>query len=190
MVTHQDAKLIIQIVRQTIEKTIQKQQIIIPEKIKDQLDYSKGLFITLTKNNLLRGSIGYVFPPYKLIDTTIRATRMAAFQDPRFPPIQLEEIADLDITLEIIEDMEHIKNEEALNKLNPKQHGILVEFGPYNGVITPQAAQEQKMTKEDILEQACLKANLAPNQWKKLATLYLLNIKTFKETNEIQNTIQ
>ena len=88
-----DQKLLLKLTRNTLEMFFK-------DNDPDTSDYShftdlKGCFVTLHKNNELRGCIGFTKPIMSLFEQIIAATKAAAFEDPRFDPLGEEELKDI-----------------------------------------------------------------------------------------------
>ena len=58
----------------------------------------------------------------------------AAIDDPRFPPMQLNELKNLQISVDILEKPEPIS---SIKKLNPEKYGIIVKSGLKTGLLLP-----------------------------------------------------
>ena len=86
-------------------------------------------------------------------------------KDPRFDPVQTQELKDLDIEVSVLSKPRVVQNvdEIALGK-----HGVIVSQGPgHQGVFLPQVATETGWSKEEFLNQLCAqKAGLDPDAWK------------------------
>ena len=62
----------------------------------------RGVFVTLNQNKKLRGCIGYTEPLYPLKDGLKLACLKAALEDPRFPPLQKEDLDTVEIEISIL----------------------------------------------------------------------------------------
>ena len=82
-------------------------------------------FVSLhSKNGDLRGCIGTILPTNKnLAGEIIMNTIEAAFHDPRFKPITLEELKDLKFSVDILSEPERIDSNKLLD---PKKYGVIV----------------------------------------------------------------
>lgn len=87
-------------------------------------------FVTLEKQGQLRGCIGSLTAYQPLgLDVTEHAFQ-AAFRDPRFPPLQREEVAELSVHLSVIGPPERIlcnSETELLSQLRPGTDGLILE---------------------------------------------------------------
>lgn len=133
------------------------------------LSQKLGVFVTLKKSGKLRGCIGYPEPIFPLGQAVVKAAIGAAFQDTRFSPLKQEELEDLKIEITILTKPEFIeveKPEDYLNEIKIGQDGLVVERGPFSGLLLPQVATEHNFTPEQFLEHTCLKAGLHKDAWK------------------------
>jgi len=128
-----------------------------------KLNEACGAFVSLHKKGTLRGCIGYVRgikPLYKAVEEMAVA---AAFNDPRFPPLNERELNDLDIEISVLTPLKKI---DDANEIEVGKHGIFIEKGFFSGLLLPQVATEYGWDRETFLEQTCLKAGLPRNAWK------------------------
>lgn len=97
---------------------------------------SQPLFVTLrTPNGALRGCIGHLNTQHKTIEEEVADCALAAgLKDPRFPPVQLKDIAGLQIEISILEAPEPVNN---LRELDPQAYGVIVTNGARRGVLLP-----------------------------------------------------
>lgn len=84
----------------------------------------------------LRGCVGSYYPRERTLRREIAHSAVAAaVSDPRFPPLQLEEIDSLHVTVYLLGETEPV---ETLDDLDPTRYGVLVE-GPSGrtGLLLP-----------------------------------------------------
>ena len=100
----EEGTLLVRTGRAAITKYLESNQIIkVPNEVPEKLRRKSGVFVTLNKIepvHELRGCIGFPYPEDTLINSTIRAAIYAATEDPRFPPVLLEEFK-ASITIEL-----------------------------------------------------------------------------------------
>lgn len=82
--------MLLNIVRTTIEAKLKGIAIPEPAGLTEILKKKRGAFVTLKKHGRLRGCIGYIEARNPLYKTTEEMAVAAAFNDPRFPPLQQE----------------------------------------------------------------------------------------------------
>ncbi|MEN6290901.1 MAG: AmmeMemoRadiSam system protein A, partial [Methanobacterium sp.] len=96
MVSEEEGKFLVKLAKESIKNYIVRRKIMdVPEDVPDTLKEDMGAFVTLNKNGMLRGCIGYSEPVKPLVNAVIDVAISAAVNDPRFPPVSLDEIDDL-----------------------------------------------------------------------------------------------
>lgn len=143
---------------QSIESFLKKKEI--PEiKLKENEKFSKkfGVFVTLKKQNQLRGCIGFVEPIYPLKKAIVYAALQAAFNDPRFLPLEEEELKEISIEISILGDLKKVKD---LKEIKLGEDGVLIKQGIFQALFLPQVAKETGWSLEEFLGHLCLKAGL------------------------------
>jgi AmmeMemoRadiSam system protein A len=126
-----------------------------------------GAFVTLTRNNQLRGCIGHIVGQAPLFETVATMAGAAAFEDPRFPPVTVAEFEELEVEISILSPLERV---EDLAAVTPGVHGLYMRRGARSGLLLPQVATEWGWDRETFLAQTCVKAGLPPDAWNDPAT--------------------
>ncbi len=183
MVSEEEGKFLVKLARKSIETYIKEKNIIdVPENAPDTLKENMGAFVTLNKEGLLRGCIGYPEPIKPLVNAVIEVAVSAAVNDPRFSPVTESELDDLEIEVSVLTKPELIeveKPEEYMDKIKIGEDGLIVERGPYRGLLLPQVAVELEWNIEEFLYNTCVKAGLTADCW-------LFNdVKIYKFSTEI-----
>lgn len=94
----------------------------------------RGTFVSIKKNEELRGCIGTILPRQNCIATEIISNAVeAAFYDPRFAPIKEDELDFLKFSVDILSELEKVEK----NQLNPKVYGVVVSNDYKSGVLLP-----------------------------------------------------
>ena len=127
------------------------------------LDEPCGAFVSLHRKGQLRGCIGTFSARNPLEKTVQDMARAAAFQDPRFAPVNESEMEEIGIEISALSPMREIEDVESIEV---GRHGLYVVDGPYSGVLLPQVAMEQRWDRYTFLEQTCVKAGLDRNRWR------------------------
>ena len=125
-----------------------------------------GAFVTLHSNTggirKLRGCIGRMSTPEPL-ENTIRTMAMeAAFGDPRFPPLTIEELPMCDIEISVLSPMETCPDPRSV-KIGV--HGLHLYHRGRSGVLLPQVPVEQGWNLDEYLSYICVKAGLPPGSY-------------------------
>ncbi|MBN1153320.1 AmmeMemoRadiSam system protein A, partial [candidate division KSB1 bacterium] len=150
------------IARQAVENAVNKKK---PPEIQFTSPVMKeyrGAFVTLTKQGVLRGCIGYIFPVKPLALTIQEMAQAAALRDPRFNPVQKEEVDQLEIEISVLTPLHEI---DDVSEIEVGKHGILIEKERYSGLLLPQVATEYDWDRETFLEHTCRKAGLPNDAW-------------------------
>lgn len=137
-----------------------------------------GAFVTLHKGGKLRGCIGNLIGYKPLYQTVASMARAAAFEDPRFYPVEENEMKDIDIEISVLSPLRKI---QSIDEFQLGRHGIYIIKGEHRGTFLPQVAEETGWTKEEFLGHCARdKAGLAWNGWKD-AELYVYEAIVFGE---------
>lgn len=183
--TKDDGTALIELARQSIESAFSYKAPKVPAVLLKKFSVAQGAFVTLTIAGELRGCIGYVEPVFPLCETIIRAARSAAFEDPRFPPLQKEEFKDVKIEISVLTLPEEIrveKTEEYLQKIKIGQDGLIIRGRFGSGLLLPQVFTEYKCDPKKALEMTCQKAGLPADAWKDRSNkLYKFQAEIFSE---------
>ena len=165
------SKYVLKTAKASIIASINQEEFI-PHKIPAVLTQFGASFVTLKLNGELRGCIGSVYPTKPLILDIIDNAKNAAFQDPRFEPLTVEELEGLEISVSILSAIERIdfKDErDLLSKIHP--HGIILVERDKRAVYLP-VVWEQLPDKEIFLNSLKEKAGLPPNYFSKTIEAY------------------
>lgn len=97
---------------------------------------AKACFVSLkTCDGNLRGCIGTILPQQNsLVAEVISNAISAALRDPRFPPVDIEELPRLGFSVDVLSEPEDVTN---LEDLNPRKFGVILEHGSRRGVLLP-----------------------------------------------------
>jgi uncharacterized protein (TIGR00296 family) len=136
-------------------------------------------------NRSLRGCIGYPYPIKKLIEALIDSAINAALNDTRFFPITLDELEDLIFEVSVLTPPKLIlaKNpKEYPKKISVGRDGLIIERGPFKGLLLPQVPVEWGWNEEEFISQCCIKAGLSEDNWKNEGIkIYTFQALIFKE---------
>ncbi|MFA6427461.1 MAG: AmmeMemoRadiSam system protein A [Candidatus Magasanikbacteria bacterium] len=135
----------------------------------NELKQPRGSFVTLMKHGELRGCIGHIEPTQELYKDVIENAVSAAFDDPRFSPLQIYELNDIQIEISVLStptEVAYFSIEELLTRLQPGIDGVIISKGNKGATYLPQVWEDFD-TKEDFLTSLCLKAGLRKDEWMK-----------------------
>lgn len=168
----------VQLAREAIEAYVKKRQMIsVPKDLEPDFEKKAGIFVSLhKKDGSLRGCIGTYLPTQKNIASEIINNAIAAATgDPRFRPVEPEELKDLKISVDVLSRPEQIK---SIDDLNPKKYGIIVKSfdRARTGLLLPDI--EGVDTREEQVAIACQKAGIVPGRERIL--LYRFTVERHK----------
>ena len=99
------------------------------------LNRQAGAFVSIHKDGKLRGCIGTFLPTTENVYEEIRQNAVSAStRDPRFTPIRPDELASLEINVDVLSTPESIPDESYLD---PKIYGVIVSSGMKRGLLLP-----------------------------------------------------
>ena len=145
-----------------------------------ELPGASGVFVTLKRRGHLRGCIGTLQCRAGLMQEVARTARESASQDPRFPPVAMEEIPELSLEISVLGPLEEI-DPNAEGAVVVGRHGLVVEQGIRRGLLLPQVAPEWGWTVEQFLRQTCRKAGLPDDAWRDGARVFRFEADVFGE---------
>jgi AmmeMemoRadiSam system protein A len=137
-----------------------------------------GVFVTAYHRDDLRGCLGTLDAREPLAHAIVRLAGDVAHHDPRFDPIQPEEINHIVIDVSVLTPPELVDDPADIVV---GQHGLIVEHGWRKGLLLPQVAPEHGWDRETLLAQTCRKAGLAPDEWRNGAKIFRFEAEVFGE---------
>jgi len=180
MLNKSQRKRLLEIARSAIETYLKTGKNPQPKESDHILSKNMGAFVTLNEFGALRGCIGNLVGSKPLYLTVSDMAIEAATGDPRFSPVTLAELKNIDIEISVLSPMEKIDNPDNIQL---GVNGVLVRNGFRSGVFLPQVATETGWSKDEFMSQLCAqKAGLAPDAWKDKSTeIYIFTAEVFSE---------
>lgn len=153
------------------------------EESEDWLQQAGATFVTLMQHRRLRGCIGSLQAHRPLL-ADVRANAVAAaFRDPRFSPLTLEEFEATQVEVSLLSAQQEIAfddESDALAKLRPGIDGIVLEYRHYRGTFLPQV-WDQLPRPEDFIAHLKVKAGLPAHFWADEIKLSRYTVAKWKE---------
>ncbi len=183
MLTKEEKIYSLKLARKTLQNHFSgKTEKIVPPKEYKNLWKKRGVFVTLLKENNLRGCIGVLEPLYPLYEGIQKMALSSAFEDPRFAPLESKELPLIEIEISVLSPLKPGTVEEV----EVGKHGVYLVKGYHRGVLLPQVPVEYDWDKKTFLKHVCLKAGLSPECYKDPDTkIYLFTAEVFKESEYI-----
>ena len=102
---------------------------------RELLKEKAGTFVSIHKDGRLRGCIGTIMAVRDNVASEIIGNAVSACsRDPRFPPIREDELKDLEISVDVLGEIEDIDSPE---QLDVKRYGVIVSCGERKGLLLP-----------------------------------------------------
>lgn len=150
----------VKLARLTIENHLRGTEEKIELALPPEAGKPAGVFVSIKKHGNLRGCIGTIFPRQPSTAEEIRYNAItAAFQDPRFDPVQADELDDLVYSVDLLQTPEPIS---GLEELDPERYGVIVRRGGRTGLLLPNL--EGVDTVEEQVAIAKKKAGIGPRE--------------------------
>ena len=159
-------KELIHIARRTLEALLNSGKKFEPTATDERLKQVQGAFVTLKKHGQLRGCIGNIIGEKSLFLTVRDMAIAAASQDPRFPAVKADELAEIEVEVSVLSVPTKINDPQ--NNIQLGTHGVIVSRGMFNrGVFLPQVATETGWDLERFMGELCSqKAGMPRDCWK------------------------
>lgn len=158
----EDRRFLLALARETIRSRLQGRPLPASEPRPGPLLELRGAFVTLKIDHRLRGCIGHVIGFVPLWQAVRDNAIAAAFEDPRFDPLQADELARVRIEVSVLTPLVQVSAEDV----RVGRDGILIERGTSRGLLLPQVAVENGWDRENFLDHTCRKAGLDPGCWR------------------------
>jgi AmmeMemoRadiSam system protein A len=125
----------------------------------------RAAFVTVRERHTdrLRGCRGCMQPRQPLYREVMVQAISAALDDPRFPPMHLDELPYLAFHINVLGPLEPISPEQV----EIGRHGLLIKHPSGGGVLLPEVPVHFGLkTVDEFLKALCHKANLPADAWK------------------------
>lgn len=152
----------VRLARQTIEAYVSTgKKIKVPDGLPQEMyERQAGTFVSIKKNGGLRGCIGTIQAVQASIaEEIINNAVSAAVKDPRFSPIEPEELDKLTISVDVLGETERIASSD---ELDVQRYGVIVTKGYRRGLLLPNL--EGVDTVEEQIAIARNKAGISPEE--------------------------
>ena len=195
MLSLEQGRKLITLARDSISSYFSRKEVKASSDIKKEFGERMGAFVTLNKDDHLRGCIGFSDAIYPLYEAIAKAARAAAFSDPRFPPVDKEEFQEISIEVSALTPprLIEVRNpEDLIKKIEIGKDGLIV-IGTFNsGLLLPQVAVEYKWNAKTFLDQTCVKAGLPADSWRDFGScrVYKFQSQVFSEERHSGNVKQ
>ena len=186
---------LVHLARIAVEKYLQESIIIKSEK---HMLEKAGVFVTLnyltrSKEEHLRGCIGFPLPEKPLYQGVAEAAIAAATEDPRFPPLDRQELNNIIFEVSVLTVPQQISVSPADygKEIQIGRDGLILRWRFGSGLLLPQVPVELKWNVEEYLANICYKAGAPPDVWLDPSSkLYKFQAVVFKEVEPKGEVVQ
>lgn len=186
IISDEDGQTLVKVARAAVtEYLIQGKKTKLSEEIKSKFSFKAGIFVTLNKDNYLRGCIGFPMPDRILHESLVEASIAAAIEDTRFAPVVLDELDKISFEVSVLSTPIQVKTNDSTQypkMIKVGRDGLIVKCEYGAGLLLPQVPIEYNWNEEEFLSQTCRKAGAPSDQWKKNSTsIYKFQGIVYKE---------
>lgn len=159
--TNEEKKILKKIAIESIQYGLEKERYLLPkqENLTPNLMQKGASFVTLHKKSnqflTLRGCIGSVFPKEALAIDVAKNAYYAAFSDPRFPKLTMEDFPFVELKISVLNPLVkiHPKSfEELLQILRPYLDGLYLKCSHTTATFLPDVWSKVEDAKEFVKE--------------------------------------
>jgi MEMO1 family protein len=176
----EERQTLIQLAKQSVEAVVRDKKVFEPAAAdQEPLQQERGVFVTLREKGELRGCVGLITAQKPLYLAVRDAAALAAVRDPRFMPVRVSELPQLEYEISVLGPFRRVYD---VKEIQVGKHGLLIIRGDSEGVLLPQVATEQRWERKTFLEEACVKAGLPRRAWKDKDTdIFVFSALVFDE---------
>jgi AmmeMemoRadiSam system protein A len=180
-----EKELLLKIVRDAIKSEFTKEEIDREKLIEEnpELKNKGAVFVTLKKDNQQIGCIGSLRAYRPLLDDLISNAKASAFRDPRFPPLEEEELDTIDIEISILSPLRQIfyrDIDDLKSRIRPNIDGIILKLGSCQATFLPQVWKDIPSFDSffsHLCKKACIDTTNCLDRYPTIFTYRVENIK-------------
>ena len=168
-----DGNELVKMARKTVIELLRNNSKINDSEFNSKFNFNSGVFVTINKQNSLRGCVGFPLPVKRLSEGLIDAAIAAATQDPRFSPINIDELDQIIFEATVLTPPIEINVEDHMDYLSIikiGRDGLIVENAYTSGLLLPQVPTEYGWNVKEFLSHTCEKAGLDKEAWEDRTT--------------------
>lgn len=159
----------IRLARNAIESELLRSPLATSDQLPPVFSEPGAVFVTLKmRNGTLRGCVGSLLAHRSLYEDITQNALASAFSDPRFPPLNAQELADIKIELSLLTtpiEIVYSSTEALLEKIVPFEDGLIIKSDDHQATFLP-AVWSEIGDKQEFLSRLCQKAGLEADFWR------------------------
>jgi AmmeMemoRadiSam system protein A len=180
MFERDDRVRLLSIARRALEARVRREGEPAPEG-GGALDTRRGAFVSIHLQDALRGCLGRLEPDWTIARVVQHLGRALADSDPRFAPVQPDEVEDLSIEISVLSPE---REAASTGEIEIGRHGLIIESNGRRGLLLPQVATDHGWDVETFLRHTCMKAALSPDAWHAGARILIFEAEVFGESRQ------
>lgn len=162
------AKLL-ELARRTVEVGARSGETIAPAfELRDHFgDTPVATFVTVHVDGQLNGCLGTLEPRRPICQDIVYNAYQAAFHDPRFDPLTIEQLDALDVHISVLSPLESVdvgSQDELLSVLRPGHDGLVLRAGSRRATFLP-SVWDKLIDPVDFVLHLKRKAQIGPREW-------------------------
>jgi AmmeMemoRadiSam system protein A len=151
---------LVRLARDAVDTFVRFGRVIDPVDLPPDLQRPAGAFVSIKRGHTLRGCIGTVEPAQdSLAREVVRNAIDSATRDPRFLPVEAQELGELSYSVDVLSPPEPVSGPEELDH---RRYGLIVRNGPRRGLLLPDI--EGVSSVEEQIAIAKSKAGILPDE--------------------------
>ena len=177
-----EKKQLLMLARRSLIYFLEKKQIPTAAELNFELtDAMKKIgaaFVTLKRDNQLRGCIGHTLPQGPLYESVIQNAINAGINDWRFTAVTRDEMDLIDFEISALSEPVKVASP---NDIRIGTDGVIFKKAGKSSVFLPQVAREQRWDLPLMLKNLSLKAGLSADDWKEGGEFFIFQALVFSE---------
>ncbi len=174
-ISDSDGETLVRTARTTVTEYLKTgKKSTVADEIRTRFSFNSGVFVTLNKDNDLRGCIGFPTPDRKLYQSLVSAAIASATEDPRFPPVEYNELNKISFEVTVLTPPEVIRVQNPSDypsMIKVGRDGLIVKWEFGAGLLLPQVPVEYGWNEEEFLSHTCQKAGAPIDYWRQKSTV-------------------
>lgn len=165
----------VELAKRAISEYVKNKRILkCPTDLPPDMQKKAGVFVSLKKHGQLRGCIGTFIPTEENIyKEIVKNAIAAATEDPRFHPVNEDEIDDIAYSVDVLSEPKKIRD---ISELDPKLYGIIVVKGYKKGLLLPDLEGVNSIEEQLMITK--MKAGIDPSD--KDVEIFKFTVERFK----------
>jgi len=133
--TSEEKEFLLELARFSIECAVNgEQNSLLKKKMPERFQQKAAVFVTLTKEDELRGCIGSIVPQDMLFRAVASSAVNAALHDPRFNPVKETDLQDLSYEISVLSRFKLVVD---IEEIQVGRHGLLIQSESNRGLLLP-----------------------------------------------------